>query len=341
MRYDLYNDREKVAVFCYENGLVTEYQPLKPALLPKQIVSANAEGFTQWARERAIDLNTYQHREMAHMLLGSRDRLAVTIMTHMFSISDTFFCFPYGQYVSRDEICNPDDQNAVSELILVSSDTSLRLRGIATPNASTDGSFPKTWRYEKGEWWLYKLQSLAATRSEHDISHALRDAGFDAAYYAFDGRSRTRIKSRNFVEPNTFFEPYDSFRYAFADKSDSDDVMYQNLASLGAQFEAAYRRILLADALFMNTDRHTRNFGVIRSSETGDALSIAPNFDNNQAYLANGGSRYSNAMLLDYKNRFGFTRTDKDDLAALVSACSKYTYLKMAQETGAAFLNVM
>ena len=33
--------------------------------------------------------------------------------------------------------------------------------------------------------------------------------------------------------------------------------------------------------------RNLRNFGVIRSSVTDEALRLAPNFNNNQAYLAN------------------------------------------------------
>lgn len=68
-------------------------------------------------------------------------------------------------------------------LILISSDTSLRNRNIATPNASMDGSFPKTWKFEIGAWWLYKLQSATATRSERDISHVLMECGWDAAEY--------------------------------------------------------------------------------------------------------------------------------------------------------------
>ena len=68
-----------------------------------------------------------------------------------------------------------------------------------------------------------------------------------------------------------------------------DRVIYNNISSLGIAFEEAWIRILLADALFMNTDRHMRNFGFIRSAETGRVLRMAPNYDNNQAYTANPG----------------------------------------------------
>lgn len=339
MRYHLYNGKAKVAIFDFEDGVISSYKPLLSALLPMQIVNASAEGFSGWLRERAIDLNTFQHRELMHTLFGSRDRIAVSIMTHMFSISDQLTCFPEGEYEDRTLLCSVDDQNTISDFILVSSDTSLCLRAFSTPNASTDGSFPKTWRFENGAWWLYKVQSVMATQSEHDISRVLEDCGFPAAHYAYDGRSRTRIKSLNFVPEDAFFEPYDSLRYMFKDKSDMDDIVYQNLRGLGETFERDFRRILLADALFMNTDRHTRNFGVLRSVLTGEILRMAPNFDNNQAYKASGSTSYSDAMLRDFKARYGFTERDRVDLEALTQACARYPFLSEAQSAGNRFLN--
>lgn len=338
MTYTLHNADVRVASFAYEHGVITSFVPERPALLPMQIRQASADGFAQWLRERAIDLNTFLHRQLANELVGSRDKTAVAIMTHMFSVSDTFTCFPEGQFIPRKELCRVEDQNSVSDFILISSDTSLRNRNIATPNASTDGSFPKTWKYENGAWWLYKLQSSAATRSEREISHALMACGWDAAEYQYSGSYRTRIKSRNFVGKYEFFEPYDSLRFMFADKSDDELVIYRNIASLGADFEKQFRRILLADALFMNTDRHMRNYGVIRDAATGAILRMAPNFDNNQAYKANPGNRYSAAMLKSFEAVYGWTGADQKDLKALVEACASKPYLQDAQKVGQAFL---
>ena len=46
-----------------------------------------------------------------------------------------------------------------------------------------------------------------------------------------------RNRTRNFLTPHEFFEPYDSFRFRFDDPSDDDAVIYQNLSSLGSAFE--------------------------------------------------------------------------------------------------------
>ena len=333
----LYNDDMKVATFQVEHSLITGYQPLMPELLPMQIRNTSADGFSSWIRERAVDLNSVQHRNLMSELVGSRDKITLALRTHMFSISDTFTCFEEGAFVPRLQLCRPEDQNEVSNFILVSSDTSLRKLKVATPNASTDGSFTKTWKYEENAWWLYKIQSSAATEAEVEISRVLRNCNWDAAEYAYVGRFRKRVKTCNFLAPHEFFEPYDSFRFFFDDRSDEDDVIYRNLASLGTAFETAWKRILLADALFVNTDRHMRNFGVIRSAITGEVLRLAPNFDNNQAYLANPSGMYSIGMLKMYMKNAD--REDYNNLQTLSDELKKHPYLKDAYDASLLYLD--
>ena len=329
-RYNLYNDDVQVAQFEVRNSVITDFVPQKTELLPMQIRHATADAFSSWLRERAVDLNSVKHRSLMNELIGSRDKTTLALRTHMFSISDTFTCFEEGEFIPRLQLCQPEDQNKVSDFILVSSDTSLRKLRVATPNASTDGSFTKTWKYEEDAWWLYKLQSTAATEAEVTISRVLKDIGWDAAEYRFVGRFRKRVKARNFLKPQEFFEPYDSFRFFFDDPGDDDEVIYRNIASLGTEYEKAWKRILLADAVFLNTDRHMRNYGFIRSSATGEVLRLAPNFDNNQAYLANPGGTYSDAMLKLYIKHAD--RQDQENLKVLSDALKAYPYLNQAYE---------
>lgn len=335
--YILYNDDQIVARFEYAQGMIRAYEPVCGELLPMQIRAASADGFTGWIRERAIDLNTVQHRNLVSELLGSRDKVHLALMTHMFSISDTFTCFDEGEFTPRRQLCDPKAHEAVSDYILLTSDTSVRKALPITPNVSTDGSFTKTWKYEDGEWWLYKLQSTEATRSEVEISRVLRDCGWDAAEYRYVGSYRKRIKSRNFLGEDEFFEPYDSFRYAFSDISEDDDIVMRNLSSLGETYRSAWKRILLADALFLNGDRHMRNFGVIRSARTGEVLRLAPNFDNNQAFHGNPSGHYSAAMLRLYWKTAD--DEDRENLRQLLAACEKNRYLGEAWRAGMEILN--
>ena len=335
-RYVLFNDDVQVATFSVRNSIVDSFTPQKPELLPMQIRKTSADGFSLWLRERAIDLNSVQHRNLMNELIGSRDKTTLALRTHMFSISDTFTCFEENEFTPRLQLCRPEDQNAVSDFILVSSDTSLRKLQVATPNASTDGSFTKTWKFETGAWWLYKLQSSAATEAEVEISRVLRNIEWDAAKYDYVGRFRKRVRTCNFIQPHEFFEPYDSFRHCFDDPSDDEDVIYRNIVSLGADFKKAWKRILLADALFANTDRHMRNFGVIRSSVTGEVLRLAPNFDNNQAYLASPGGRYTEGLLRMYMKQ-----AESEDYASLKQLSEElrlHPYLRQAYDASLTYL---
>lgn len=331
--YTLYNNDVPVAEFSVNKASVLSFLPYRPELLPMQIRSASVEGFVLWLQERSIDLNTFQHRELARQFFGSRDKLSLALLTHMFSISDTFTCFEDNEpFEYRRALCSPKAQDDIADFILLAGDTTIRRMNYITPNASTDGSFAKTWKYEGGEWWLYKLQSTDASRSECEISKVLLACGWDAAEYRYVGSYRKRLRSRNFVGKNEFFEPYDSFRFIFEDRSDNDEVILQNLSSLGVSFRKAWLRILLADALFMNTDRHMRNFGVIRSAKTGKVLRLAPNFDNNQAFKANPGSHYSDSMLKLLMDSYGSIL--RDDLGTLVAETSKHPYLIDAVAVG-------
>lgn len=49
--------------------------------------------------------------------------------------------------------------------------------------------------------------------------------------------------------------------------------------------EDAFRRMLVFDALTINTDRHLGNFGVLVDNDTQKILKMAPVFDNNQSLL--------------------------------------------------------
>lgn len=341
MRYYLYNNDKEVAWFQYIAGTITKFKPLRPELLPMQIKNASADAFALWLQGRAIDMNVAKHRSLVNKLLGSRDKIALSIATHMFSISDAFTCFEKKAFIKREELCLPEDQNSVSDYILISSDTTFRKTGIATPNVSTDGSFLKTWRYEHNAWWLYKIQNREATISEHDIARALRRCKWPAAIYQYDKSSRTRIKTKNFVGSEEFFEPYESLRYMFENRADNEKVIYKNIASLGENFEKDYRRILIADALFMNSDRHMRNFGVLRSTQTGELLRMAPNFDNNQAYKSTPGVSYSGAQLYDFVECYGWRADDASDLETLLNACEGIPYLADCLRVGRAFLLTM
>ena len=79
-----------------------------------------------------------------------------------------------------------------------------------------------------------------------------------------------------------------------------------------------------------------RNFGFIRSSLTGDILRLAPNFDNNRAYLANPSGIYSDGMLKLFIEKAD--STDLQNLNALTHALEDSPYMRQAYEACLAYL---
>lgn len=62
-----------------------------------------------------------------------------------------------------------------------------------------------------------------------------------------------------------------------------------------------YLDILCTDALRLNMDRHTQNYGILRDRPTGGILGMAPNFDNNIALTSRGRGpdpRQTNGLLI-------------------------------------------
>jgi len=81
-----------------------------------------------------------------------------------------------------------------------------------------------------------------------------------------------------------------------------DEVeIYHKLKAIRPDLVRSYCDIIYLDALVFNVDRHSYNYGFLRSQETGEILSMAPNFDNNIALISRGYSESpigSNGLLI-------------------------------------------
>ena len=105
--------------------------------------------------------------------------------------------------------------------------------------------------------------------------------GFDMAEYALSG---AYVVSRDFTEGRLNFEPMANL----VQENEDYDFNYDVLQTLNPSLLKPYLDILFMDALAFNVDRHTQNYGLLRSRETGEILSMAPNFDNNMALISRG-----------------------------------------------------
>ena len=148
-------------------------------------------------------------------------------------------------------------------------------RSKLTPQLTLTGSYEKCWRLIDGEWWLYKKGSEAELFSECFCARFAEMLGIPTASYEIVNGD---IRTRNFADEYNF-EPI----VAIAGEDDSYDNVY---SSLPQSLREDYLRLIWFDTIVNNVDRHNENCGLMRDRETGEIISLAPNYDNNLALVA-------------------------------------------------------
>lgn len=88
-----------------------------------------------------------------------------------------------------------------------------------------------------------------------------------------------------------------------------------------------YLLLLWMDTVCYNMDRHTENFGVLRDVNSGEILSLAPNYDNNIALISNG---YPSDVL---RKHDGLIRFFKEFLSSSYEARKMYRQMKLPKIT--------
>ena len=151
-----------------------------------------------------------------------------------------------------------------------------------SPELTNTGCREKGWCLIEGEWWLYKNEAedrMNAEQLTYEIGSAL---GFDMAFYEkCDGLIRTK----DFTGGIYNLQHIDSIVYDHDGINDEDiRYNYKTLNDISPELAKAYMDIKYLDALVNNIDRHTKNYGVLTSRETGEIVSLAPNYDNDMAF---------------------------------------------------------
>ena len=119
--------------------------------------------------------------------------------------------------------------------------------------------------------------------SELFAYHFSKFLGISTAIYEYDDGF---IRSRNFAEKYNFAPIYE-----FVGDDDSYERSYQVLQNISQKIANDYLKLIYADAILANFDRHSQNYGVMRDKENGKIVSLAPNFDNNLCLIG-----YSNKL---------------------------------------------
>ena len=231
-----------------------------------------------WLKSRAIDRKRPNGRILKRILrLGDTSDLNTALHVHGATITDNYWV------KTEDEagLTWADvgfRENYFADLALSGRFSSIaknytpeELR-TATPELTNIGSYEKCWRQQDGLWVMVKSGTPEEHFSEIFTAALGKHLGFDMAEYTLSG---AYVVSRDFTEGRLNFEPMANL----VQDNEEYDLNYDVLQTLNPSLLKPYLDILFMDALVFNVDRHTQNYGLLRSRETGEILSMVPNFD--------------------------------------------------------------
>lgn len=240
-------------------------------------------GLEDWLASRAVDNNRPNARILKKLLrLKSVDDITAVLHVHAATITDNFWFRQTGEQLAWDDVRfteNPYADLALTGNFLAYNDERLtQISGTRTPELTNIGSFEKAWKLEGGVWYLYKQGNPNERFSELVTCKLGKLLGFGMAEYE---QADPYIKSRDFTAGEWNYEP------AASVVGESIDVIkvYNAIRALNPKLVTQYMNVVYLDALVCNLDRHPYNYGFLRNANTSEIVSMAPNFDNNQALI--------------------------------------------------------
>lgn len=241
------------------------------------LVIKRTNSIYEFLKSRSIDSGRTNSRLLRKVLnINVKDDTLVSLCSYAASISDNYWFKPKHSKLKYEDISFNNDiffDTALKGIITV-----YPKKLILTPELTTNGSYEKGWRNIDGNWWLYKVGTINERYSEVFYSRLFEKLNLPTAHYEIDGNY---IRTANFAK-GVNFEPMVSL------VGDNEDIeyIYDALNKINHQIALDYLRLITFDVVLNNVDRHNENCGILRDKETGEIISLAPNYDDNLSLIS-------------------------------------------------------
>ena len=256
---------------------------LNRALLP--IYLLNTGNVEKWLEMRAIDCHRANSRLLKKALrLTEKDDVTTVVSVNAVTITDNYWIKPLDSDLTYADV--RFDNDYFSNLALTGSYDSFNKaansKRTRTPELTNIGSYEKCWKLVGSNWWMYKKANHEEMFSELFIYKLGIVLGFNMAEYE---RGRGYIKTKDFTDNARV-----NFESAYSFVGDNEDYIdnVNALRRLCPDSVGDYVKMLFLDTICANPDRHTFNYGILRNTDTGEIIGLAPNFDNNMALISKG-----------------------------------------------------
>lgn len=271
------------ATFELRRGVTVQVVDLN--ILGNLPIGCTEKNFRKWLDTRHASKHRAHLQKFLHQI-GCRDLLGFLELTHGISINDCY-------WIKREteDLLWKDVSPYINDFDEIIQRLSFDGRGLygeklssTSPEFGTSGTFDKCWCREENGIYLYKRGSDIGSNSglepycEVLASQVFSRMRVGIKYELVNFRSKVASKCKLFNNEYMSFVPYSALSSDF----DFYDIIgfYESISN-----GTGFKRMLVCDAIVLNTDRHAGNHGVLVSNETNKIKSMAPSFDYNLAML--------------------------------------------------------
>ncbi|MBQ9538571.1 MAG: hypothetical protein IJU95_04815, partial [Treponema sp.] len=227
------------------------------------------------------------HVEKILEMCGGKTKSGFIALTHCLSLTDTLWVKSSRENVTWQEV-NLYENNFDEVVSRLSFDGN-GLFGIqmstTSPELTTDGAYDKCWLNQDDGIHLIKTGSDGARNTGLEpygevLASQVFEKLCDSVKYTlrhFDGRVVSDCKL--FTSQESGYYPIALFY--------KDKLTLPKLLEIYREFncEDAFRRMIVADCITLNCDRHFGNFGFLVDNETFERTALNPCFDFNMAFV--------------------------------------------------------
>lgn len=332
MKCILMNKNTKIMLVEYNttfNGIEKIYDIYNINYAPLSILNANntlgtnlAKAVNEWFKGRGIPSWRKDLEKLLEKLnVSSKEELLNK--SYALSLSDQYWLKEENSNVKWQDInffTNDFEYEAYLEASLDSSSkltTSKDKAILRSPNNTTDGMLQKGWIIENGKRILVKgtyTSSREEPFNEWLASQISKRLGFYYCNYFVEWTDKTKLisKCENFVsEDEEIISAYDVFKSEKKPNNINDYEFYIQILEKNNVLNARknVEDMFILDYLILNTDRHLKNFGVIRNVNTLEWVRTTPIFDTGQSMECD---KYLDEMNFSSGTGKFFTNTNKN-----------------------------
>ncbi|MBR2675192.1 MAG: HipA domain-containing protein [Mogibacterium sp.] len=256
------------------------------------------DDFEEWVASRAIHSSrglTARNLKVASGLSANEKSFETALRVNAACITDNYWVRLEGSKISYKDVSFEKYDGFFKELALGVDYTYTHYKSDeCNPELTNIGGSDKAWVLDNnGDRWLYKRQPIRECYNEMFSANLAAALGIDTVLYELADYTNPDpeigqfgiVRSRDFTQNKGM--NLESAQLIIKHRGSSDNDILKN-ADIFSEWgiEQEYLNIKYLDILIGNPDRHSQNYGVFRCQSSGAIVGMAPNFDNNFAFLA-------------------------------------------------------